>query len=226
MVSKPMCMPIATINPANGETVRTFEPLSSAEVDAKIQTAFDAFRSHRRTSFADRAAKMRRAADILESEKDRWARVMTTEMGKTLKSAGDEALKCALACRFYADNAEKFLANEEVPATAGKSFIAYQPLGVVLAVMPWNFPFWQVFRFAAPALMAGNTGLLKHASNVPQCALAIEEIFLRAGFPEGAFQTLLVEAGGVEELIRDERIAAVTLTGSEPAGRAVASQAG
>src|SRR6202161_3696639 len=181
MVSKPMCMAIATINPANGEAVRTFEPLSSAEVDAKIQTAYDAFLSHRRTSFADRAAKMRKAGDILEQEKDRWARIMTTEMGKTLKSAGDEALKCAWACRFYADNAEKFLANEEVATNAGKSFIAYQTLGVVLAVMTWNFPFWQVFRFAAPALMAGDTGLLKHASNVPQRALEIESVIRRAG---------------------------------------------
>ena len=182
-----MCMPIATINPATGETVRTFEALSSAEVDAKIQTAHQAFQAHRRTSFADRAAKMRKAAEIIESEKDRWARIMTTEMGKTLKSAGDEALKCASACRYYADNAEKFLANEEVATNAGKSFVAYQPLGVVLAVMPWNFPFWQVFRFAAPALMAGNTGLLKHASNVPQSALAIEEILCRAGFSNGEF---------------------------------------
>src|SRR5580700_2589435 len=204
MVSKPMCMPIATINPATGETVRTFEPLSSAEVDAKIKIAYDAFRSHRHTTFADRAVKMRRAADIIESEKDRWARVMTTEMGKTLKSAGDEALKCAWACRFYADNAEKFLADEEVATNAGKSFIAYQPLGVVLAVIPWNFPFWQVFRFAAPALMAGNTGLLKHASNVPQSALAIEEIFCRAGFSNGEFLTLLIGSKQVEELIRDD----------------------
>jgi succinate-semialdehyde dehydrogenase / glutarate-semialdehyde dehydrogenase len=221
-----MCMPIATINPANGETVRTFEPLSSAEVDAKIQTAYDAFRSHRRTSFADRAAKMRRAADILESEKDRWARVMTTEMGKTLKSAGDEALKCATACRYYADNAEKFLANEVVATNAGKSFIAYQPLGVVLAVMPWNFPFWQVFRFAAPALMAGNTGLLKHASNVPQSALAIEEILCRAGFSKGEFLTLLIGSSQVARVLDDKRVVAATLTGSEPAGREVASQCG
>src|SRR3984957_10870674 len=226
MVSKLMCMPIATINPANGEPVRTFEPLSSAEVDAKIQTAFDAFHALRRTSFADRAAKMRRAADILESEKDRWARIMTTEMGKTLKSAGDEALKCASACRYYADNAEKFLANEEGATNAGKSFVAYQPLGVVLAVMPWNFPFWQVFRFAAPALMAGNTGLLKHASNVPQCALAIEDILHRAGFPLGAFQTLLIGAAQTASVLTDDRVAAATLTGSEPAGRAVASACG
>ncbi len=221
-----MCMPIATINPANGETVRTFEPLSSAEVDAKIQTAYDAFHAHRRTSFADRAAKMRKAADILESEKDRWARIMTTEMGKTLKSAGDEALKCAWACRYYADNAEKFLADEEVATNAGKSFIAYQPLGVVLAVMPWNFPFWQVFRFAAPALMAGNTGLLKHASNVPQSALAIEEILCRAGFSNGEFLTLLIGSSQVARVLDDKRVVAATLTGSEPAGREVASQCG
>src|SRR6202021_1288463 len=226
MVSKPMCMPIATINPANGETVRTFEPLSSAEVDAKIQTAYDAFRSHRRTSFTDRAAKMRRAAEIIESEKDRWARVMTTEMGKTLKSAGDEALKCALACRYYADNAEKFLANEEVATNAGKSFIAYQPLGVVLAVMPWNFPFWQVFRFAAPALMAGNTGLLKHASNVPQSALAIEEILCRAGFSNGEFLTLLIGDRKSTRGIDDKRVVGGSVRGSEPAGREVASQCG
>ena len=221
-----MCMPIATINPATGETVRTFEPLSSAEVDAKIQTAHDAFRSHRRTTFADRAVKMRKAADILESEKDRWARIMTTEMGKTLKSAGEEALKCALGCRYYADNAEKFLADEAVASNAGKSFIAYQPLGVVLAVMPWNFPFWQVFRFAAPALMAGNTGLLKHASNVPQSALAIEEILCRAGFSNGEFLTLLIGSSQVARVIDDKRVVAATLTGSEPAGREVASQCG
>ena len=221
-----MCMPIATVNPANGETVRTFDPLSSAEVDAKIQTAFDAFHRHRRTSFADRAAKMRKAAEILESDKDRWARVMTTEMGKTLKSAGDEALKCAWACRYYAENAEKFLADEEVATNAGKSFIAYQPLGVVLAVMPWNFPFWQVFRFAAPALMAGNTGLLKHASNVPQSALAIEEILCRAGFSNGEFLTLLIGSSQVARVLDDKRVVAATLTGSEPAGREVASQCG
>jgi len=219
-------MPIATINPATGETVRTFEPLSNAEVDAKIQSAHDAFRSHRLTSYAERATKMRRAADILESEKDRWARLMTLEMGKTLKSAGDEALKCALGCRFYADNAESLLANEEVASNAGRSFVAYQPLGVVLAVMPWNFPFWQVFRFAAPALMAGNTGLLKHASNVPQSALAIEEILCRAGFSNGEFLTLLIGSSQVARVLDDKRVVAATLTGSEPAGREVASQCG
>jgi succinate-semialdehyde dehydrogenase / glutarate-semialdehyde dehydrogenase len=221
-----MCMPIATTNPATGELIRVFDPNSSAEVDAKIQRAHEAFRAHRRTSFADRAVKMRRAAEILESEKDRWARLMTLEMGKTLKSAGDEALKCAWACRYYADNAEQALADEAVATNAGKSFVAYQPLGVVLAVMPWNFPFWQVFRFAAPALMAGNGGLLKHASNVPQCALAIEEILCRAGFSEGEFLTLLIESSQVARVIDDPRVAAATLTGSEPAGRQVASQCG
>jgi succinate-semialdehyde dehydrogenase / glutarate-semialdehyde dehydrogenase len=221
-----MCMAIATTNPATGELIRVFDPHSSAEVDAKIQKAHEAYRAHRRTSFADRAAKMRRAGDILESEKDRWAKLMTLEMGKTLKSAGDEALKCAWACRYYADNAEKFLADEQVATNAGKSFIAYQPLGVVLAVMPWNFPFWQVFRFAAPALMAGNGGLLKHASNVPQSALAIEEILCRAGFSNGEFITLLIESSQVARVIDDPRVAAATLTGSEPAGRQVASQCG
>jgi succinate-semialdehyde dehydrogenase/glutarate-semialdehyde dehydrogenase len=219
-------MPIATINPANGETVRTFEPLSSAEVDAKIQAAHNAFRTHRLTSFADRAAKMMKAGDILEKEKDRWAKIMTLEMGKTLKSAGDEALKCAWACRYYAENAEKLLADEVVSTNAGKSFIAYQPMGVVLAVMPWNFPFWQVFRFAAPALMAGNTGLLKHASNVPQSALAIEEILCRAGFSNGEFLTLLIGSSQVARVLDDKRVVAATLTGSEPAGREVAAQCG
>jgi succinate-semialdehyde dehydrogenase/glutarate-semialdehyde dehydrogenase len=219
-------MPIATTNPATGELMRVFDPNSSAEVDAKIEKAYNAFRAHRRTSFADRAVKMRRAAEILEKEKDRWARLMTLEMGKTLKSAGDEALKCAWACRYYADNAEHALADETIATNAGKSFVAYQPLGVVLAVMPWNFPFWQVFRFAAPALMAGNGGLLKHASNVPQSALAIEEILCRAGFSEGEFLTLLIESSQVARVIDDPRVAAATLTGSEPAGRQVASQCG
>ena len=221
-----MCMPIATTNPATGELISVFDPHSSAEVDAKIEKAHGAFRAHRRTPFPERAAKMRRAAEILEKDKDRWARLMTLEMGKTFKSAGDEALKCALACRYYADNAEKFLADEAIATNAGKSYVAYQPLGVVLAVMPWNFPFWQVFRFAAPALMAGNGGLLKHASNVPQCALAIEEIFCRAGFTEGEFITLLIESSQVARVIDDPRVAAATLTGSEPAGRQVASQCG
>jgi succinate-semialdehyde dehydrogenase / glutarate-semialdehyde dehydrogenase len=219
-------MPIATVNPATGETLRTFEPLSGAELESKIQRAFDAFRTHRRTTFADRASRMRRAAAILESEKDRFAGIMTMEMGKTLKAAGDEALKCAWACRYCAENAEHALADEVVVTNAGKSFIHYQPIGVVLAVMPWNFPFWQVFRFAAPGLMAGNTGLLKHSSNVPQCALAIEEIFCRAGFSNGEFQSLLIGSAEVAHVIDDPRIAAATLTGSEPAGSQVASECG
>jgi succinate-semialdehyde dehydrogenase/glutarate-semialdehyde dehydrogenase len=219
-------MAIATLNPATGETLRSFQPLSSEEIETKLQRAADAFRAHRRTSFADRAARMHKAAEILESEKDRFARIMTTEMGKTLKSAGDEALKCALGCRYYADNAEAALADETIATNAGKSFVRYQPLGVVLAVMPWNFPFWQVFRFAAPALMAGNVGLLKHSSNVPQCALAIEEILCRAGFANGEFQTLLIESKQVARVLDDPRVVAATLTGSEPAGSQVASQAG
>jgi succinate-semialdehyde dehydrogenase / glutarate-semialdehyde dehydrogenase len=219
-------MAIATINPATGETLRTFDALSSAEIDAKIGITHEAFLKHRRTSFAERAAKMRRAAEILESEKDRFARLMTTEMGKTLKSAGDEALKSASGCRYYADTAERALADEVIATNAGKSYVRCQPLGVVLAVMPWNFPFWQVFRFAAPALMAGNTGLLKHASNVPQSALAIEEILCRAGFNNGEFQTLLIDSKQVPQVIDDRRVVATTLTGSEPAGSQVAGQSG
>jgi len=219
-------MAIATVNPATGETLRTFQPLSEAEVETKVQRSIDAFRSHRKTSFASRAERMKRAAGILESDKERFARTMTLEMGKPLKSAGDEVLKCAWACRYYAETAERTLGDEVVVTNASKSFVHYQPLGPVLAVMPWNFPFWQVFRFAAPALMAGNTGLLKHASNVPQCALEIEEILCRAGFSEGEFQTLLIEASQVRRVIDDPRVAAATLTGSEPAGSQVAGEAG
>jgi succinate-semialdehyde dehydrogenase / glutarate-semialdehyde dehydrogenase len=211
-------MAIATINPATGELLRAFEPLSDAAVEAKIQTAAATFPKFRKLSFADRARMMSKAADILESDKDALGRLMTTEMGKTLSSAVAEAAKCATACRYYAENAELFLTDEVVETTASRSFIRYQPLGVILAVMPWNFPFWQVFRFIAPGLMAGNVGLLKHASNVPQCALKIEEILLRAGFPEGAFQTLLIGAGQVDRVLTDPRIAAATLTGSEGAG--------
>ncbi|HUA21682.1 MAG TPA: NAD-dependent succinate-semialdehyde dehydrogenase [Bryobacteraceae bacterium] len=219
-------MAIATINPTTGETLRTFEPLTTEQIDAKIKIAHDAFRSNRQATFAERAAKMRRAAEVIEADKDRYARIMTTEMGKTLKSAGDEALKCAWVCRYYADHAEQHLADEVIASSAGKSYVKCQPLGVVLAVMPWNFPFWQVFRFAAPALMAGNAGLLKHASNVPQSALAIEEIFCRAGFDKGEFQTLLIESRQVAHVIDDKRVVATTLTGSEPAGMQVASQSG
>jgi len=211
-------MAIATINPATGEVVKTFEPLSASELEKKIQLAATTFQTYRRTSFAERSAKLLRAAEILEKEKDECARLMTLEMGKPIKAAVGEAAKCASGCRYYAENAAKFLADEMVKTGAKRSFIRYLPIGPVLAIMPWNFPFWQVFRFAAPALMAGNVGLLKHASNVPQCALKIEEILLRAGFPEGAFQTLLIGSGPVDGILNDPRIAAATLTGSEQAG--------
>jgi succinate-semialdehyde dehydrogenase / glutarate-semialdehyde dehydrogenase len=219
-------MPIATVNPATGKTLRTFSPLTDDELEARLQCAADAFHRHRRTSFADRRRMMLEAAKILDAEKDTFGRLMVTEMGKPLKAAVEEAAKCALGCRYYADNAERFLADEVIETSASKSWVAYQPIGPVLAIMPWNFPFWQVFRFAAPALMAGNVGLLKHASNVPQCALAIEEIFRRAGFAEGCFQALLVETGQVQAIIEDPRVAAVTLTGSTGAGSHVASAAG
>jgi succinate-semialdehyde dehydrogenase/glutarate-semialdehyde dehydrogenase len=211
-------MAIATINPATGLLVKTFEPLSDSQLDEKLQRAADRFSSYRKVSFAERARLMLKAAAILESEKETFARMMTIEMGKTFRSAVDEALKCAWVCRYYAENAERYLADEIVETAASRSFISYQPLGPVLAVMPWNFPFWQVLRFAAPALMAGNVGLLKHASIVPQCALMIENLFHRAGFPEGAFQTLLVGSQKVDRILGDPRVMAATLTGSEGAG--------
>jgi succinate-semialdehyde dehydrogenase/glutarate-semialdehyde dehydrogenase len=219
-------MPIASINPATGETMRTFEPLSQPELDEKVQHARETFQTYRRTSFAERVPLMLRAAEILENEKKDLARIMTTEMGKPINAAVQEAEKCAWVCRYYAENAARHLADEIVETNATKSYVHFEPIGVVLAVMPWNFPFWQVFRFAAPGLMAGNVGLLKHSSNVPQCALAIEDIFLRAGFPAGAFQTLLIGSDVVQSVLEDPRVAAVTLTGSEPAGRSVASIAG
>src|SRR5690349_14317846 len=219
-------MTIATINPATGQTLKTFTPLTSDELEARLACAEAAFRRHRRTSFADRRRLMLKAAEILETEKEAFGRLMVTEMGKTLKAAIEEAAKCALGCRYYAEHAERFLADESVETSASKSWVSYQPIGPVLAVMPWNFPFWQVFRFAAPALMAGNVGLLKHASNVPQCALAIEEIFRRAGFPPDVFQTLLIGAKAVEQVLDDPRIKAASLTGSEPAGAQVAARAG
>ncbi len=211
-------MAIATTNPATGEVLKTFEPLTPEQIEYKLQLASSAFQSHRRTSFAERAHMMMKAADILEKEKDECARLMTLEMGKTLRSAVAEASKCAAGCRFYAENAERFLADEVIETGAKRSFIRYLPLGPVLAIMPWNFPFWQVFRFVAPALMAGNVGLLKHASNVPQCALKIENIIRRAGFPEGVLQTLLIGSGPVDGILNDPRVAAATLTGSEQAG--------
>src|SRR5689334_16130692 len=219
-------MAIATINPTTGATVKTFAELTGAEIDAKLALAAQTFQTHRRSSFADRAQKMTRAAEILESEKQEFGGLMTIEMGKPLKAAISEAEKCAWVCRYYAENAERHLADQIIETNAKRSYVRFQPLGPVLAVMPWNFPFWQVFRFAAPALMAGNVGLLKHASNVPQCALAIEDIFCRAGFPEGAFQTLLIGSDRVNQVIADPRIAAVTLTGSVGAGISVATQAG
>jgi succinate-semialdehyde dehydrogenase/glutarate-semialdehyde dehydrogenase len=219
-------MAIASINPATGETLQTFAALDQQQLEEKLQRAHGALPSYRRTSFADRAQAMMRAAEILEAEKKDFARTMTLEMGKPIKGAVQEAEKCAWVCRYYADNAERHLASEIVQTNATRSYVCFQPLGVVLAVMPWNFPFWQVFRFAAPGLMAGNVGLLKHSSNVPQCALAIEDIFHRAGFPEGAFQTLLIGSDQVQGVLEDPRVAAATLTGSEPAGRSVASIAG
>lgn len=211
-------MAIQTINPATGEVLRSFQPLSAAQLEQKIQLAQSTFTKFRRLSFAERGRMMRKAADILEAEKRELGQLMTLEMGKTLRSAVDEAVKCAWACRFYAENAERFLSDEVIETTAKKSYVRYQPLGVILVIMPWNYPFWQVFRFIAPGLMAGNVGLLKHASNVPQCALKIEEILLQAGFPEGAFQTLLIGSDRVDAVLADHRIAAATLTGSEEAG--------
>jgi succinate-semialdehyde dehydrogenase/glutarate-semialdehyde dehydrogenase len=211
-------MAIATMNPATGQLLKSFEPLSDAQIEAKLQRADEVFATYRNMPFLERAKRMFKAAEILDNEKEHYARLMTTEMGKTFRSAFEEAQKCALGCRYYAENAERFLADEIVETSATRSYIRYQPLGPILAVMPWNFPFWQVLRFAAPALMAGNVGLLKHASIVPQCALAIEELFRKAGFPEGAFQTLLIGSQKVERILDDPRVKAATLTGSEGAG--------
>ena len=211
-------MAIATINPATGEVIKTFEPLSEAEIEKKLQLAVSTFKAERKTPFSVRAQRMLKAAEILERDKEKFARLMTLEMGKTYKSAVAEAVKCTTACRYYAEHTAEFMADEVVDTGAKKSFIRYLPIGPILAVMPWNFPFWQVIRFAAPALMAGNVGLLKHASNVPQCALAIEGIFREAGFPEGSFQTLLIGSAQVDALLNDPRIVAATLTGSEQAG--------
>jgi len=219
-------MAIASINPATGETLKTFTALTAEQIEEKLQLAADTFRTYLRTTFADRKPLMMRAAEILETRKHDFGKIMTLEMGKPLKAAIGEAEKCAWVCRYYAENAEHHLSDQIVETNAQKSYVHFQPLGPVLAVMPWNFPFWQVFRFAAPALMAGNVGLLKHASNVPQCALAIEEIFASAGFPKGAFQTLLIGSDAVEGILNDPRVVAATLTGSEPAGRSVAATAG
>ncbi|MGC4932108.1 NADP-dependent succinic semialdehyde dehydrogenase [Gordonia sp. DT30] len=222
-------MAIATIDPTTGETIREFDAMTDAEVDAALDRAVRAFADHRKTTFAQRATWLRATADLLEAEAETVAAMMTTEMGKTLSSAKAETLKCARAFRFYAEHGAAMLADEIADAGAvgaSKAYMRYQPLGVVLAVMPWNFPLWQAVRFIAPALMAGNVGVLKHASNVPQCALYISDVLRRAGFPEGCFQTLLIPSGMVEAVVRDPRVVAATLTGSEPAGRAVAAAAG
>ena len=217
---------IASVNPASGETLREFTALSPAQLEEKLAIAERAFDQHRRSTFEERAKTLRRVADLLDAERDSLARTITLEMGKLVGAGADEITKCARVCRHYADNAATYLQEQPIASDASRSYIRYEPLGLVLAVMPWNFPFWQVVRFAAPAVMAGNVGLLKHASNVPQCALAIEDLFRRAGFADGIFQTLLVGSEAVERILTDERVAAATLTGSEPAGSSVASIAG
>ena len=219
-------MAISTINPATGEEVESFDPLSEEQVEEKLQRAAETYDEYRKTSFEERAQMLTRAAEILEEEAEELGRTITEEMGKPLAAAVAEANKCARGCRYYAENGERFMADEEIEMEGAKVYVRYQPIGPVLAVMPWNFPLWQVFRHAAPGLMVGNVILLKHASNVPRCALAIEDIIHRAGFPEGAFQTLLIGSGGVQAVIDDPRVRAATLTGSGPAGSKVAAEAG
>ena len=219
-------MAIASINPANGETVKTYREMTPQEAAAAVDEAHETWKSWRATSFAERARLMKKTSAILRGRKNELAKLMATEMGKPVKQGVAEAEKCALACDYYADSAEAILAPQAIATEATRSYVAFEPLGVVLAVMPWNFPLWQVYRFAAPALMAGNVGVLKHASNVPGAALAIESMFLEAGFPKGAFRTLLIGSAGVQGVIEHRHVRAVTLTGSTPAGRSVASQAG
>jgi succinate-semialdehyde dehydrogenase/glutarate-semialdehyde dehydrogenase len=218
-------MPIASINPATGEKLKEFPAFSDGEIEKRLKLAERAFAHYRRRPFAERAQLLMATAAILDQEKDKLARTITLEMGKLFRAAQDEIVKCARGCRFFAENSERFLEDEPAQTDAARSYVRYEPLGPVLAIMPWNFPFWQVFRFAAPALMARNVGLLKHAANVPQCALAIENVLCRAGFEDGVFQTLLIEAKEVEKLILDPRVKAVTLTGSERAGSEVGSAA-
>ena len=218
-------MAIASLNPATGEKLKDFSPFDDAEIEKRLSRAAKAFRNYRRTTFTDRSVLLEAVGELLFQEKQKFAQIITLEMGKLFRASVEEIEKCARGCRFYAENGERFLEDEPAQTDAAESYVQYQPLGPVLAIMPWNFPFWQVFRFAAPALLAGNVGLLKHASNVPQCALAIEEIFCRTGFDEGVFQTLLTEPEQVEKIIIDPRVKAVTLTGSEKAGSAVASTA-
>ena len=219
-------MPFATINPATGKTEKVFPSHTPAEVDALLDRAVAAFAEYKTTTYAERSRHLVTAAELLEGEVPDVARILTTEMGKTFAAAKAEVSKSAVGLRWFAENGERLLADEDIETKATRSYVHYQPLGPVLAVMPWNFPLWQVVRFAAPALMVGNVGLLKHASNVPQTALAIEDLFRRAGLPEGVFTTLLVESKDVAALIEDPRIVAVTLTGSERAGMAVAATAG
>ncbi|HUP41039.1 MAG TPA: NAD-dependent succinate-semialdehyde dehydrogenase [Vicinamibacterales bacterium] len=219
-------MSIESVNPATGTTLKIYDEMTAEQTAAAVEQAHTAWKAWRNTSFADRARPMKKAAEILRARKEEFARLMALEMGKPLKQGIAEAEKCALGCDYYADHAEAHLALEMVTTEASKSYVAFEPIGVVLAVMPWNFPFWQVFRFAAPALMAGNAGVLKHASNVPGCALAIEEVFEQAGFPKGVFRTLLIGSRQVKAVIEHPRVSAVTLTGSTPAGKAVAAAAG
>ncbi len=222
-------MAIATVNPTTGETLKTFDPLTAAELEEKLARSVTAYAGYRLTSYADRAGWLRAAADILDTEADSIAALMTTEMGKTLAAGKVEVGKCAAGCRYYAEHGAALLADEPADADVVKAvqaYARYQPIGPVLAVMPWNFPLWQAMRFAAPALMAGNVGLLKHASNVPQSALFLEELFRRAGFPADVFQTLLIGSGQVETVLRDRRVVAATLTGSGAAGSSVAAIAG
>ncbi len=219
-------MSMQSINPATGETLVTFDTLTPEQVEAKLALAQQTFQTYRLTTLEERAGWLSRAAELLEEQVEALARTATLEMGKTLEAARQEVRKCASACRYYAEHGPRFLQDEPVQTEADAAYVTHQPLGVVLAVMPWNFPYWQVFRFLCPALMAGNVGLLKHASNVPQCALAIERVLLEAGFPQGAFQTLLVGSADVETLLKDARVRAVSLTGSEAAGRSVAGTAG
>jgi succinate-semialdehyde dehydrogenase/glutarate-semialdehyde dehydrogenase len=218
-------MPIASINPANGKLIRSFEALTDEAAIEKVGIAHEAFKAYGAIPLDHRALCMRKLAHLLDEEVADLAHTITLEMGKPIHASRQEVAKCAAACRYYAENAARILAPEPI-ATENQTYVRWDPLGVVLAVMPWNFPFWQVFRFLAPALMAGNVGLLKHSSNVPQCALAIESLVRRAGFPRGTFQTLLIESRQVERVLADHRVVAVTLTGSEPAGRAIAAQAG
>ncbi len=219
-------MAIESINPANGHLLRRYTPLAKEAISEKLALAADAFTAYASVPIDHRALYMRKLASILEHETEDLASIITLEMGKPFVAAQQEVLKCATACRYYAENAERMLAPEPMQTDAGRSFVRWDPLGVILAIMPWNFPFWQVFRFLAPALMAGNIGVLKHSSNVPQCALMIESLVRRAGFPRGTFQSLLIEGRQVESVLSDERIAAVTVTASEATGRAVAAQAG